>query len=430
LILVLNTAFLELDQLAVGLAEAGLLSRYLRPYANFGRAWERSLARLPGAKRLYSHTLGRRKLPRELERASVQEVALTQDFGLAVVERFLPARPWAQRVRGAFVRARMRAVARAGERAISDQKVVVASWGCAEPSFRKMREKPGGLCVLDFPTAHPKFYRKVLEEESQREPAFADTLLRHEWPDWLEERYEREIHMAHRILVGSAFARHSFTSEGVLAEKVDVIPYGADLEEFCPGDALVGERNGVFRALFVGRLDQGKGIAYLLRGYDLFKGAKTELTLVGKMAGSGAGFRPYRNLFRHFDHVPRHQVAEFYRQADVFVLPTLFEGMSLAVLEAMASGLPVITTPNGPAEVVRDGVDGFIVPIRDVDAIADRLDRLRADPELRMYMGRNARMRAREFTWSRYREAATATIHNLLVGKGIGDSSSVLGAAV
>jgi glycosyltransferase involved in cell wall biosynthesis len=99
-----------------------------------------------------------------------------------------------------------------------------------------------------------------------------------------------------------------------------------------------------------------------------------------------------------------------YRESDVFVFPTLLEGMPLVVLEAMACGLPVITTANGPGDIVRDGVDGFIVPARDADVISERLERLYRDPELRATMGRNASARAREFDWPAYTDRAFAAL--------------------
>jgi glycosyltransferase involved in cell wall biosynthesis len=96
-------------------------------------------------------------------------------------------------------------------------------------------------------------------------------------------------------------------------------------------------------------------------------------------------------------------VQEEFRRADLFVLPTLAEGMALVHLEAMACGVPVITTPNC-GSVVRDGLEGFIVPIRDPRALADRTQQLLEDRDLRQRMGAAARKRARDYTWARYGE--------------------------
>jgi glycosyltransferase involved in cell wall biosynthesis len=87
--------------------------------------------------------------------------------------------------------------------------------------------------------------------------------------------------------------------------------------------------------------------------------------------------------------------------------------MGIVVLEAMASGLPVITTPNGRGDLVRDGVDGFVVPIRDMNAIVERLEYLRAHPEERLRMGQNARERAKMFTWEHYRTKVADFIGSL-----------------
>jgi len=90
--------------------------------------------------------------------------------------------------------------------------------------------------------------------------------------------------------------------------------------------------------------------------------------------------------------------AAAYQQADIFVFPSIEEGSALVTDEAMACGLPVVTTPNA-GSVVRDGVEGFIVSIRDPDALAERIDQLRSDADLRREMGYAARTRATQFTW-------------------------------
>jgi glycosyltransferase involved in cell wall biosynthesis len=101
------------------------------------------------------------------------------------------------------------------------------------------------------------------------------------------------------------------------------------------------------------------------------------------------------------------------QQADVFVFPSIEEGSALVTYDALACGLPVITTPNA-GSVVRDEIDGLIVPIRDVGALAAALQRLREDRDLRERMGRSARTRAEEYPWSRYRHSLLAAYRQVL----------------
>jgi glycosyltransferase involved in cell wall biosynthesis len=105
-----------------------------------------------------------------------------------------------------------------------------------------------------------------------------------------------------------------------------------------------------------------------------------------------------------------------YGWADVFVLPSLCEGSATVCYEALASGLPVITTPNA-GSVVRDGIDGFIVPIRDAEAIAARLEMLISDPRILDQMSGNAALRAAEFTVKKYGERLLSTVQSGLFNR-------------
>ena len=167
------------------------------------------------------------------------------------------------------------------------------------------------------------------------------------------------------------------------------------------------------RVLFVGSVGLRKGSHYLAEATRILQRRRVacEIRVVG----------PYRpDVVRHpafrgptyVGQVPRSRIVDEFRRADVFVLPTLCEGMARVHLEAMACGVPVITTPNCGA-VVRDGVDGFIVPTRDAAAIADKVELLLSDRALRARMGENARARAREFTWERYGERLLGALHRL-----------------
>jgi len=101
--------------------------------------------------------------------------------------------------------------------------------------------------------------------------------------------------------------------------------------------------------------------------------------------------------------VPRSAVAEHYRWADVFVFPSLCEGSATVCYEALAWGLPVITTPNSGSVVV-EGTDGFIVPIRDPHAIAEKLEILAQRPALLQALSEGARRRAADYSIQRYRD--------------------------
>jgi glycosyltransferase involved in cell wall biosynthesis len=105
----------------------------------------------------------------------------------------------------------------------------------------------------------------------------------------------------------------------------------------------------------------------------------------------------------YIGQVPRSSVQSEFLAADVFVLPTLSDGFALSHLEALACGVPVITTPNC-GSVVRDGVDGLIVPIRDPVALANAIEKIITNPDLRSRMSLSARARAREHTWEQYSE--------------------------
>jgi glycosyltransferase involved in cell wall biosynthesis len=143
-----------------------------------------------------------------------------------------------------------------------------------------------------------------------------------------------------------------------------------------------------------------------------FSPEEVELHIIGFVQGRGAAFRRYDN-FIHHGPMQQYELFKQYKEFDAFVLPSVFEGFGLVVLEAMAAGLPVITTPNsiGP-EVITNGNEGYIVPIRDIDAIADAIRQMvNTSPEQRMGMKRNARKKALQYSWDAYRVRLGAVLN-------------------
>ena len=414
--LIVNFNAPELNQLAAALAADDALAAFVRPYVNKGRGWERALAALPLAGGVYQSTFGRRCIGDTRLAALTREAGVLPDLCAATVGRLaalLPGlrRHWASRLHMAV----REAVARAACRHVPGVECVVAYEGFALPAFERARALGGRITALNYPVAHHRQRARVRLEENEREPEFAVTWPDFDdWPAGHEERLDEEIRQADVVLVGSSYVSDSFVNEGVAHSKMRVVPYGVDLQTFSPTPAA--PRSAQFEVIYAGQLTQRKGIAYLLRGYRRFERRDSRLTLVGSVVGSSEPLRPYADLFERVPHQTRPALAAMYRASDVFVLPTLVEGMPLVVLEAMACGLPVIVTANGPADIVRDGIDGFVIPERDDEAVCERLERLYRDPGLRREMGRAAALRAREFSWAAYTSKARQVLTRLAQG--------------
>jgi glycosyltransferase involved in cell wall biosynthesis len=188
--------------------------------------------------------------------------------------------------------------------------------------------------------------------------------------------------------------------------EIAVIPNGVDTAMFHPRESREKSR-GPVRLLFVGRVVFQKGLDVLLAALaQLPRDGDWQLEIIGdgdrrsaleaEAARLGVAAR-----IRFAGWCRRTEIAERYRAADVFVFPSRDEGMPNVVLEAMASGLPIVATAiAGNEELVRDGENGFLVPPDDPAALAAALVRIVADANAREQMSRASRVRIeREYTW-------------------------------
>lgn len=404
-VLVSNLGAPEINRLAIEFERRGALRCCVRPYANKQRWWERLIEHTPGISGVYGRTLGRRKPPSGLPLNKVIEAGLFHDF-LGAASGRLPilGKDWRRTALRAQNFAAERAVARRAGRLAHGVEVVVASYGTGRYAFESVK-RDGGRAVLSYPIAHNGFQARLYAEEAALAPEFAAALPRldHLPPEYVE-RLDAECALADRILVGSSFVQQSFIAMGFDARKLAVVAYGVDSARFAP--RTTPRRDAKFRVLFVGQIGQRKGMSYLFQGYERFRRPDSELHVVGNFVASQGIYARYTHLYRHTTNVPQSELPALFHDADVFILPTLVEGMPLVVLEAMACGVPVITTKHGSGEILRDGIDGFFVPIRDAEAIASRLEQLYRDPDLRERLGRNAREQALRYSWESYAQKA------------------------
>jgi glycosyltransferase involved in cell wall biosynthesis len=283
-------------------------------------------------------------------------------------------------------------------------------------SFREAKRR-GISCFYDLPIGYCRSAQKILQEEKELMPAFAPALQGiSDSPEKLA-RKEEEALMADRILACSEFVRQTLIESGFPVEKIRTVQFGAP-SQVSPRNWSAADLSRPLRFLFAGKLDQRKGIGYLLEALKLKNDSRIELTLLGRYEGAGEWLAPYRDFFRHVPALPHSGVLRLMKESDVMILPSLFEGQALVVLEAMACGIPVIITPNtGAASVVRDGQDGMVIPIRSSTAISEALEVLLQDRSRVVEMGRSAAARAEKFTWKSYESQVVEVIRERLEGK-------------
>lgn len=284
--------------------------------------------------------------------------------------------------------------------------VLVSNFGCALEAFRRAKEI-GVKCVLSFPFVEPRWFDQLSTEERARVPEFAH-LMEVQSPK-RRSRFLAELELSDRVIVGSRFAESTF--EGVLLpQHLRVSPYGGwVLPEY-----ERSETPRPFTIVFAGQIGQRKGLSYLLAAFKSLHSSGVRLILAGKPCGDLQLIRRHLEGVEVLGYLTKSALAEVFSRADVFALPSLSEGLGIAALDAMGSGLPVVTTPSGPDEVVRHGIEGLVVPIRDSDALASAFTKLMEEKDLRTAMGVAARRRATEFSWQRY-AARTADLLSEMV---------------
>jgi len=410
-VLAINFSAPELGHLAAEFARRGQLLGYVMRYANQHRAWEQFLERVPAAGALYWSTLGRRRIPDGLSARDLAEAGVASDFLACLVARLGVLGRYASILSVRLHQRTIAAIARRGAGLAQRASLLIAGSGTALPAFRSARAH-GARRVLNYPSAHHRFQQRFFAAAAERQPEFAGLS---EGPSQISSADERDLDeecdLAELILTGSQFARDSFVTQGYSSTKVRAIPYGVDLQRFTPGPARRATRR--FRITYVGRISSRKGIGYLLQAYQRFRKPDTDLDLVGNIVGDARCLRPYAGLFTHTPHLPQSKLPEVYRATDVFVFPSLLEGLGLVVLEAMACGCPVIVSTNGPCDVVRDGVDGIVIPAENAQALEAALERVYRDRELLAALASAARAGAEAHSWAHYASSASQAVLEL-----------------
>ncbi len=269
------------------------------------------------------------------------------------------------------------------------------------------------LKILERGSTHIEFQDKILHEEyliQNIKPKFISK--------YIIEKEKKEYELADYIMVPSEFAKKTFLEKGFNENKIIKNSYGVDLEEFKP-DNLIRNSESKFRIIYTGTVSVRKGIMYLLEVFDDLKLENTELLIVGNIEEDlNKVLKKYKSnkkiIFKK--SVKQSELKKFYDISHVFVTCSIEEGLSMVQIQAMSSGLPVICTINsGGQEIVNEGVDGFVLPIRDKARLKDKILFLYYNRNICIEMGKKAQKKAfKHFSWEKYGQRAITIYQDLL----------------
>jgi glycosyltransferase involved in cell wall biosynthesis len=251
-------------------------------------------------------------------------------------------------------------------------------------------------------------YRRMLDDNTAG--LAAKPLTRRLWyPASRLTQVAAAARLADRLIVLNETDRRFALERGWQpAARIDVVPHGVSQRFLRPRSSDAPRGAG---ALFCGAWDRVKGITYLVEAFDRLAaaGRPVRLTVLGPGVSAADVMQSIPDRLRPVvtvvERVPEDRVIDEYRRHDVLVFPSTYEGFGLVVLEAMSQGLPVVATPVGCVpDLIRDGVNGVIVPPRDANALANAIRRVMDAPAERLGIGANAAATVASMTWRRTAE--------------------------
>lgn len=246
-------------------------------------------------------------------------------------------------------------------------------------------KKNGLTAIMEQTIAPHQIEYSLLQEEQELHPDWSEPMQKDEYRQEYIDREQQEWSQADTILCGSEFVRDSIQQCGGPVERCLVVPYGVDTKfQVLPKIP----HNGPLRVLTIGSVGLRKGSPYVLETAKRLKG-KAVFRMVGPINVSAQAVSSLQEQLELVGQVPRSQIYQHYAWADVFLIPSICEGSATVTYEALACGLPVITTPN-TGSIVRNNIDGYIVPMRDVDAMIAKLDFLSSNKEQLSKMSQRA----------------------------------------
>jgi glycosyltransferase involved in cell wall biosynthesis len=298
-------------------------------------------------------------------------------------------------------------------RHIPENTDIYVGWSGKSKAGLERAKQLGALTILERGSSHPEFNRDILIEEYEKYGLKSKI-------EFQKRIYDREslqeYELADFVSTPSEFVRQTYIDRGFAKEKLLKVTYGVDLQQFQQSP----KTDDVFRVIFAGGMTLRKGVHYLLQAFAELKLPKAQLWLLGtKSTEIEPFFAKYEGTFHHFGHLPQSELHKYYSQCSVFVMPSIEEGLALVQPQAMACGLPLICTTNtGGEDLIRDGKEGFVIPIRNIELLKEKILWCYENQEHCRLMGQAAKkIVAQGFSWHDYGERIIAAYQKCLESK-------------
>lgn len=274
-------------------------------------------------------------------------------------------------------------------------------------------KKSGTIVIGEAVNTHPENLHRVIESERMRCGLRPKVKMDRHWARLVEE-----LGYCDYLLVPSKVVWESYVARGFDPNRIYIIPFGANIENFKPRDSALDDTS-VFKVVCVAQVGARKGVRDLLATWSRlnWRPSDAQLVVIGRIDSEmrilidqcprGVSF---------LGALGRDKVIGHLQSSHVFFLPTLEEGMAISILEAMACGcVPVTTFQSGADSIIQDGVNGYLLESHDVEGFCKSLDRLRCDRELLLEMRSRVLSSVKTgFTWGDYLKKIIGLYENVV----------------
>lgn len=276
------------------------------------------------------------------------------------------------------------------------------------------KAKTKGMKILvDHSIAHPVFMERQMCDEYEKNGCSFDLGMNN--PFW--KGVIDDCQKADRILVNSQFVKDTFIANGFISDKIDVVLLGVRKDFWNLKLDYKLKDDETLNILFTGSWGFRKGAEYILKALCRLDelGIKYKMTVVGDYKSSLALYNKYHPQHVYFiGFIPQHDLKQYLAASDVYLFPSLCEGCASSGMEAMAAGLPVIATRESGLPI-DNGIDGIIIPSKDVDAIVEQLLMLKANEKMRSELGKKAATKiSKQYSWEKYAENVTSIYERMI----------------